>query len=1055
MAKEIVVSLTSDEERLLRGFRKVESEEKRMADGMGTVGKAGQRAGKDIADAMIKAGQDGSVSMQKLHREMRKHGSVGREVANGIEQDWRKQGKVGRESLEQLISKMRDVDAASAAVADDILKNLKRADSDQHFVNATRSLESLGPAGRKAAQEISQSMREADSRSEFAQTLRELRMLGPAGKEQARQLSAALKKADSQVEFDKALDELQQIGGEAAEVATGIQRDMKQAAIESAGDMNAILERIVALRPEAAQSAERIKREIAEAANSSAQKLEGPLSKLRAMGPVGQAVANRLKAELQGAGKDGAQSIDQVIDEIRKIDPEAGEAAEKLYRHIDKQSRRSGESFAMFGRNAVLQIGSIVTAYASVERAVDLIREASQKVLDTNKQIFEQLKGQGDGKAKLLQISTDANDFKSLTGKADQLAIDYGINRDVARNLVFSGRSEGFESQLDDIAAGSQVIDVESQATVAGQIPALFKENPLTPMQGINATLVAAQESRLSFSEIAGALPQAAEGGAIAKSDPSELIATLSVLAARFKSADTAADRIKAFATKVGLDEGVAATTDEAFSAKERTERKRVEKASQQLEDRKERVEWIQADLQEAKEQSKGSDSDERRIRSLERSLKTAMDAVEEFDRDKLEYKQPERTDGRESLAGIGIISAAKKLRDMNDDTRRDFLGDSQEVNAAYLMLIKELDAIEGRQRVVENAIKETGTSQSPLNQRKEIAAKDPRLEAVLEEAKSKNNLEINRENRRAVDEGRRAAKLADELSGLENEGVSSLEIAAAEIVAEKAAGLGIDDSAGIAQAVGSSPLGNLKRDLMLATARGDKDALALVTAVDELKTLRQDDADAIVSRESVARVASWQTGTRVNASQVSPEQQAILTREIDRQSREAVGSIRNLTLGIGQFFGGSSSSSFLVQMSNKLATDDGVDAADNILSRIRSDMETGFASRDSAPERISQPSNQNRLGVGDATNALVASERTESPSGRSESSEIRGLLSESVMLQRRQLEEAEKARKAAEDQREEERRRNSQPNRSRPPSPSDAQREAARRSVERSGGIR
>ena len=164
---------------------------------------------------------------------------------------------------------------------------------------------------------------------------------------------------------------------------------------------------------------------------------------------------------------------------------------------------------------------------------------------------------------------------------------------------MFSARSENFESAVDAIASNAQVIDINSQAGVAGQIPTLFKNEGLTGEQAIDATLAGAQASRLTFEQIGSALPSASEGASAAGSKSFEAIAGLSVLASEFKSADTAADRMKAYGTAISLDQGNA-------------------------------------------------------------------DA------------------GRESLSGLGLQEATRRLLEMTEEQQRDFLGGSAEVNVAF-----------------------------------------------------------------------------------------------------------------------------------------------------------------------------------------------------------------------------------------------------------------------------------------------------------------------------------------------------------------------------------
>ena len=222
---------------------------------------------------------------------------------------------------------------------------------------------------------------------------------------------------------------------------------------------------------------------------------------------------------------------------------------------IDRGSKKGQTAYQKFGKSASREIAKVATAYAGVQKAIQLVIDLNERVIATNKEAFSSIKGTKDGDRRLIQVAKDSADFKRLREKADSLSSNHGLDRNAARGLVFSARSGGFENAVDFIASNEQIIDVDEQARVATKLPKLFTGSGLTPQQAINATLAGARESELDFSQISKSLPQAAEGGRIVGASPAELIATQSVLSSLFKSQDTSADRIKLLATKLGLDD--------------------------------------------------------------------------------------------------------------------------------------------------------------------------------------------------------------------------------------------------------------------------------------------------------------------------------------------------------------------------------------------------------------------------------------------------------------------------------------------------------------------
>lgn len=201
------------------------------------------------------------------------------------------------------------------------------------------------------------------------------------------------------------------------------------------------------------------------------------------------------------------------------------------------------------------QLGQYASAAGAVALTVRSIGAAFETVRTEQEAALSALEGTGDANRRLLQVSESPEQFVERRQTADDLSSEFGVDRNTVRDVLFSGISEGFESVVPDIIRANQVIAPEVAASVAGQIPGLFKNQEIAPLEAVSGTLLASQDSRVDFEELGAALPQAAEGVASVGGTFSEAAASLAELSAAFKSPDTAADRIKAFGVAASLDE--------------------------------------------------------------------------------------------------------------------------------------------------------------------------------------------------------------------------------------------------------------------------------------------------------------------------------------------------------------------------------------------------------------------------------------------------------------------------------------------------------------------
>ena len=428
------------------------------------------------------------------------------------------------------------------------------------------------------------------------------------------------------------------------------------------------------------------------------------------------------------------------LEELDRQQKSGAISAQELAMRQGQVKKEFQESAGLIEKQGVLagavtsQIGQYATAAGAAALAVRAISAAWETVTEEQQKGFDALKKQSEsGERQLLQVSGSREEFESMRGQAQQLATSTGVDLNTIQKVLFSGVSEGFRDVVPDIIAANQVISPESAAGVAGQVPALF-QGTIGALESVDLTLKAARDSRLNFEQIAQALPGAAEGGAVAKATAEETLATLSVLASRFKSGETAADRIKAFSSKVGIDAGMAATTDEEIAGKVEAEKARVEAANKSLRTKEERVQDLETRLAKA---GRGVDKD-----AIQTQLDRARRDVAEFDRSSLDFVQPERQEGRESLAGIGIVEAVERLNAMSEEDRAGFLKDSQELNTAYLALSEELPLIKQRIAEFQKERESFAAGGGLLRETVGIAQNDEQLTAVRDNSIATQKLE-------------------------------------------------------------------------------------------------------------------------------------------------------------------------------------------------------------------------------------------------------------------------------------------------------------------------
>jgi hypothetical protein len=200
-------------------------------------------------------------------------------------------------------------------------------------------------------------------------------------------------------------------------------------------------------------------------------------------------------------------------------------------------------------------IGKAVLGYMSFNAILGKVGEALQWTREQTEEAMASFAGMSSARSRLAQIADPGSgrSLDALEARADELAMKYGEGRDKVAEALFSAVSEGFEGSLESLVKYGDIVDLKAAAGVAGQVPGLFKGSGLKPEEAVSTTLLAARQSRLSFEDIASAMPSIAQGAALTGSTPTEAMGILSVMSSTFQSGAEAATKFKGLATKFSI----------------------------------------------------------------------------------------------------------------------------------------------------------------------------------------------------------------------------------------------------------------------------------------------------------------------------------------------------------------------------------------------------------------------------------------------------------------------------------------------------------------------
>lgn len=236
------------------------------------------------------------------------------------------------------------------------------------------------------------------------------------------------------------------------------------------------------------------------------------------------------------------KALQKIIDKQKSVDDA-----------MDKTKKKSDETKQVVEKTfSVKDVANYVASLASITTVLDQGMQMWQRYQQAQKNALSSLDSLRDADQKLAQVA-EPGQLPALLKQADAMSVRRGVSREETRDLLFSALSDNFYKDVDRVARASDVVKLEEASIVAGQTRNLFKNDPTSVDEALSMTLKASQISRVDFGPMAKALPNAAEGAAQINSTLAETLATEAILAGVFKSGDTAADRIKAFASKAAL----------------------------------------------------------------------------------------------------------------------------------------------------------------------------------------------------------------------------------------------------------------------------------------------------------------------------------------------------------------------------------------------------------------------------------------------------------------------------------------------------------------------
>ncbi|QEF98147.1 hypothetical protein Mal15_21950 [Stieleria maiorica] len=452
----LIVELTSDEKRLLDGFRKSQAADDDFRAGLKKTGMEMESTGKAMVDAMLGAAKSSEVASDKIVKQLRGAGAEGKKLFGEL-------SKTGKQSVDDILKKLDKVDSKLSAQARNILAEWSKVDQANKFEKTRAELDALGGDFKALGGEIKKAVEIPEDRIAAArQLVDELRKIDPTKADMIAKAMERARESVYQTRLDQFVSKLAGGNREAQELAKVLGVDMKDASLAAEGGIDGIAKKIIALRPELEASVNKWKADMAEAAKFGEGQYKQALDALRAGDKISQQVAEDIKSHLVSAGKIVERTFEDMIKPLEKINPTLAAEAKKWHKELEENEKKSKGSFGRISKYAIAEIASIATAYIGIQEAVQFVTETMreqqavlQKASDSQKTLAA---AQKDAQKNLAKFSEDHQ--KSLllelvpaTAKAAVFSDLAGLTKAIGDTASAGGTFEQIQ-QILPIAAG-------------------------------------------------------------------------------------------------------------------------------------------------------------------------------------------------------------------------------------------------------------------------------------------------------------------------------------------------------------------------------------------------------------------------------------------------------------------------------------------------------------------------------------------------------------------------------------------------------------------------
>lgn len=207
------------------------------------------------------------------------------------------------------------------------------------------------------------------------------------------------------------------------------------------------------------------------------------------------------------------------------------------------------QAFGSAQMNSLMQYAA---GMFSITAAVGVLKDAMNLMKQETDGALASVNGLTKARMGLNQVGTSAQDIAGRNEFADNLAMQYGVSRDAARELVMSARSEGFEGTESNIARlhAANIVDPKAAITAAGMVRGNLGKDRVSPMQAVVGTLIGGEVSRSTVEQYASELPKLSGAVGGLGASPAETMATVAILATEN---ERAAEYTATFANQLGI----------------------------------------------------------------------------------------------------------------------------------------------------------------------------------------------------------------------------------------------------------------------------------------------------------------------------------------------------------------------------------------------------------------------------------------------------------------------------------------------------------------------